>query len=685
MGAYQWIICAEVVSSYSFDIVLALMQPVTLFPHHCFYLVGPLRKLSYTVTSTIFKVLACAIILKGYCLLLALLYRYIMSLPPYKYVINRLISWNPWINVLLGALGYAVATGFVLIALFYAEIPQEQVSKDVADESPATSMIFLREPSLLCYSLHGGYGGSVWPLYALFFVYAFGFISLVLILGFFTNQNINSLRSYISPHTQQNHRMLLYAWIAQFACLTTFVNCPILLGYGAIFFGLKGQNHCVLVTFVMCSFHTTSDCLVLLTVVRPYRMCVKRILGQIISYGLCTCPLTYKSNEYIMTMCGKEIGSRVIKTQSIDEGPMSDVLSDFELRVYSHLHTTALCISTSLLIFTATVIVKAPNKNMGTYQWYLLNEVVGSYAFDVCLMVGQPVTLLPNQCGFTLGILRSYSSGVLQFMLKVLASAAVWKLLALFLALSYRYLKSLPPNTNFTQIFLNFNVKTNVGLIVALYLVIDAIAVGCLSLADIPQDTIKYEVTKETPIFYNIVRNEPSTICYTLYPSKYGGSLLPFYLSSVVGALVLAGALIYLGVSTYTNISAMKNFTGSRSQKVHSMLLLAWAAQLLCVILFGGLPLVIGFFVFIFLPPYTNHIMMGLFCVIAFHSIADCIVLLVVVKPYRVFIQRVFLRSREESTSITARKTSRSKSLFVRSSVSPQPPRLSIANHVNVF
>lgn len=113
-------------------------------------------------------------------------------------------------------------------------------------------------------------------------------------------------------------------------------------------------------------------------------------------------------------------------------------LDDRSIYFYRLSQDISLVVSTILVLSTLIIISTISTDVLGRYRWYIFNEVLGSYAFDLVVMVLQPIGLLPAQCCYSIGFVGIQNPEVTRILLKLIAFGGVWKGWALLLALVYR-------------------------------------------------------------------------------------------------------------------------------------------------------------------------------------------------------------------------------------------------------
>lgn len=157
-------------------------------------------------------------------------------------------------------------------------------------------------------------------------------------------------------------------------------------------------------------------------------------------------------------------------------------------------------------------------------------------------------------------------------------------------------------------------------------------------------------------------------ICYSADP-KYGGNIVYFYCVAVLMAGACFGTILLVGILTWNNINSIKNIASDRNRRAHKMLLMSWLAQLFTLIVFVVVPVIFGFSVMYLNAKYVNYVIVLSINMCALHSSADCLALLIVVRPYRAFIMRKVLRTVKPEQTSWARERERTKSITVIKSI----------------
>ncbi|CAD5213776.1 unnamed protein product [Bursaphelenchus xylophilus] len=619
MGVYQWFIFNEVIGSYAFDAAYLLFQPVLILPYSCAYTAGPFRYANYKFTKMLVAIVLCLAYYKFVSLTAALFYRYLKSLPPNGKRRLNFLDYSRWVNAMLIVFVWLLLITIMLAALSKAEIGQEHVKFYVSSKSQVYAFVTHNEPSLICYWLNleaGKFGeNGAYVLVALLIIYTL-FIIIIFVLAYLTVQNfLKSESSVMHLSFQRVHRILLISWGLQLSSLVIFIGIPFGVLILMLIFHPSYENYLSLVTLSMCGLHSMAECAILLIVVTPFR--------------------NYIRWEILKRKSRRDIAVRVVYIS----GKARRLPTPRNVAFYGHIQDLSLLLSTVIVGCTLFVVAKASPKTMSVYKWFIFNEVIGSYLFDVAYLTLQPVPLLPFSCVYSAGPFRQANFKLTSAFVKAVLCLSYYKFISLTATLFYRYLKALPPVGNGLLMFLDFPRWFNISLIVLAGVLMDLMMTTTFAQLEIPQDEVKHNISLISKEFAYVVQNENSLICYWLEDQRYGGHAVYFLAAVVLVFILFAAVIIVLASLTIRSFSRFGNgFMNPSFQRVHRMLLISWGLQLASLLIFCVIPFVLWIFMLIFHPPYENCLLLISLCMCGVHSMVECSILVLVITPYRKYL-----------------------------------------------
>uniref|UniRef100_A0A7E4WC33 Serpentine Receptor, class H n=1 Tax=Panagrellus redivivus TaxID=6233 RepID=A0A7E4WC33_PANRE len=286
---------------------------------------------------------------------------------------------------------------------------------------------------------------------------------------------------------------------------------------------------------------------------------------------------------------------------------------------------------------------------MRVYKHVLILELVGSFTFDVILILFRPVLLWPMRAAITTGILGGQPYSVFIVFGAALSGEAMIVTIQVIQFVyrasatydnSHWIRRMLTKNVSHVYYcyFIMFSVLICIHLAPVLTNIDDPMKSQALFLADFP--ALKPLVCEHP--FLTGYHPEVSnfTIDAILYYGMVMGSSTPF---------VCILAIVFF----VSRMKLMKTTETQKTYTVHLMLFRALVAQNVFMFVFLALPLTVFVYCLYFEVLWGSYIATLSLVVISFHIIACCLSILWFIVPYRLFVRKCFRKYCKIATTVS--------------------------------
>ncbi|CAD5214094.1 unnamed protein product [Bursaphelenchus xylophilus] len=320
------------------------------------------------------------------------------------------------------------------------------------------------------------------------------------------------------------------------------------------------------------------------------------------------------------------------------------------IRVYHGIEYGFMAINLCLLTLTTYAIVKTPVTYLSIYRYFLLHEIIWSFAFDFSMCIFIPILHLPHVCyqssGFLSDILNSSGH---YFFIYALVALVGGKAYSILLCCFHRHMLAHRHTRHYWQILnplADFRLPHAFLFYGVIYVVIVvATWITIFAVVDDPVAATAQLQASDSRV-RTVLAHFPHTTC--LVASKqYEYILLIPIMILVVWGFGIAALLCSMLIVLKTNPKAYMSTIRLQWTLYRSLL-----AQLGATLVFMYLPLLIWLVVGLLDANYG--MLVGVICMslLAMHSSVDCVVILIYVKPFRRAIQRIF-NSQQQDTVVS--------------------------------
>ncbi|KAE9546885.1 hypothetical protein FO519_009902 [Halicephalobus sp. NKZ332] len=306
------------------------------------------------------------------------------------------------------------------------------------------------------------------------------------------------------------------------------------------------------------------------------------------------------------------------------------------LFIYRIFWEVFLIITTVFFVFILYVILKN-SKDIGEYKYFMINQLVWSYLFNLLASAWKPVPLWPFYMGFGAGWFRSWKGiwAVLPFYTEIAIGVGMG--VSIFMSAMHRYIYMFP-TSQFAKHYESLTFKLLFyGFVL---IIIECGAIIPISLFYVDREVLRESITSKYPFMDFFFENEPSIFGYDPALNNQLSVLYAFLILIFLIGIIIFAFLMYLNF-----IRLMKKNKHTVSQITHQMQMILFKTlfvQLLLVLVFLLIPLLLALFFTAFGIRWTSFLtLVGImFC--SFHPLADFVALIYFIKPYRIFVLNIF-------------------------------------------
>ena len=178
--------------------------------------------------------------------------------------------------------------------------------------------------------------------------------------------------------------------------------------------------------------------------------------------------------------------------------------------IYKVFWETSLLIITVFFLFMLYVILKN-SKEIGTYKYFIVNQLIWTYLFDLVMGMWKPVVLWPVYLGFGVGWFRSWR-GIWAFSpLFILGIVGVGMGVSIFMSLFHRYIYIFP-SSDFAKRYEYFSFK--VFFYGTIFIIIECTILIPISVFYVDPEILRESITSKYPVMGFFFDNEPSIFGY---------------------------------------------------------------------------------------------------------------------------------------------------------------------------
>ncbi|CAD5232869.1 unnamed protein product [Bursaphelenchus xylophilus] len=315
----------------------------------------------------------------------------------------------------------------------------------------------------------------------------------------------------------------------------------------------------------------------------------------------------------------------------------SDVPAETEIVLYQVAFTFVFSLSIFIILLAGYIILNT-GKNIKTYRWYLLAQLIASAIFDLVYWLKMPVELYSAKCIYSVGLLGEtpLTTQNVQFVLIVFFGEC--KLLVLYAAIMYRYYHGLPPDT---YPRLRVLVEPKIYKFALLFLVVQLPVVLSL-VPSLPMPARQAVLRNRSPLLRDVYIKHPSLLCFeeTTQNTKEFDVMFVFLTASytfiIVTLIFMMSHLIYL-----TNQNKNRH---NSTYRIQFMLFKSIRMQFFCMIVVTVIPLTYRALATSFEFRREATVLMAMCVLTCSHSVIDCALMIHYVRPYRQMLTHIVLK-----------------------------------------
>ena len=241
---------------------------------------------------------------------------------------------------------------------------------------------------------------------------------------------------------------------------------------------------------------------------------------------------------------------------------MEDFYHPVLVSVYNVFWEVSITITTVFFIFMIYVILKN-SKDIGEYKYFMINQLVWSYLFDVIIGLWKPIPLWPFYMGYSIGFFKSWRGiwAIVPFYLFLIAAIGMG--VAIFMSIVHRYIYIFP-HSYIAKRYESVTVKLLFyGFI---FIFMESIIMTPVFLSYVDTEVLRKSITSEYPFMEFFFENEPSIFGYN---PDLNDQLTVLYMLLIL--IFLIGIILFC-IGMYLNfLRLMKRHRHTVSQITYQM------------------------------------------------------------------------------------------------------------------
>ncbi|KAI6212397.1 hypothetical protein M3Y94_00018100 [Aphelenchoides besseyi] len=311
---------------------------------------------------------------------------------------------------------------------------------------------------------------------------------------------------------------------------------------------------------------------------------------------------------------------------------VDELIDEDGITIFSAFEHMFLVVNTMVFGLSVYVITWGSTREMGVYRWFLLNEVVWSFLFDLSASVFQPVFMFPGPtCGLVSSIFfRRSNSDVARVLLLFFCMTFIGKTHAFASALVHRFACAFPDYSRVNRVYRFVTPWLHIFILLLPFAFILSFVVPFMV-----ADNRKYRdrIIEVAPVMKEVYKYETAVACVlSSENSRMVG--VPAVAVSFFTFLFLVYGFLFL-YTRHLLQQRRKLFIFSQTLKLQQTLLRACALQVLGNVVFLFIPL-LGFIWFLAARPIHSLVYITTaYLMLSLNSIFNYMCLIGFIRPYR--------------------------------------------------
>ncbi|KAE9550898.1 hypothetical protein FO519_005901 [Halicephalobus sp. NKZ332] len=289
-------------------------------------------------------------------------------------------------------------------------------------------------------------------------------------------------------------------------------------------------------------------------------------------------------------------------------------------------------------------VVLKNSKEIGEYKYFIVNQLVWSYLFDVLLGIWKPVPLWPFYMGFGIGFFRSWKGiwAVLPFYATITVGIGMG--VSIFMSFIHRYIY-ISPISWFAKLHERFSFK--LFFYGFTFISIESGVMIPVFLLYVDREVLRESITSKYPFMGFFFENEPSIFGYD---PALNNQLTVFYMFLILISLVgIVGFSIFMYCNFIRVMRKNERLLSPCTHKMQRTLFRIICIQLCLIFFFLLFPFILSVFFAAFGIRWTSIFALDFLMLCSLHTLADFTTVIYFVRPYRTFVSKLSCRSKDDT------------------------------------